>query len=274
MAKAPRPIDGARSIAGRYRRFLRQLNELWEGYELLRAVFSVARPNIKAGTRVEFRPIPQPENIKVLSARDTFGVISRYEQITAPAQTLAQALALFELLLADIALRVYLDFPNDVYVSMGKSPDEQRDANLLEIILDSQDREEILERVAWGRIQSIGYGNLTRVLTKDSLRLRLGGHFDHSHDELLATLGEASARRNIWMHNDGKVDRRYLQLVATSTLRLGMRATISDDYLFAALTSMRTLGACVAYWAVRGYYHLEPGGRLAAIHKSTHTQPS
>jgi len=153
---------------------------------------------------------------------------------------------------------------------MVKTPDEQRDANLLEIILDSQDREEILERVAWGRIQSIGYGSLTRVLTKDSLRLRLGGHFDHSHDDVLATLGEASARRNIWVHNDGKVDRRYLKLIGAGGLRLGMRATISDAYLIAALTAIRTLGACVAYSAARGYYEVEPGGRLATIYKATH----
>jgi hypothetical protein len=258
------------AIETRYRAYVRQLNELWEGYEILRAVFPIARPAIKAGASVTFRSIPQPNNSKRLSVNDAMGVISRYETLTAPAQTLVQAISLFEQLLADIALRVWVDYPAEVYRSNLTVSEDRWQANLLQIILESSDREEIMERLARSRIQTIGLGNVVEILTRDALRLRVAAHFETGHDDLVETLKEASARRNLWVHNDGRVDRRYRNAVPASTLRLGARAAVDTDYLLGALAAVRTLGSCVAYMAVTANYHRKPRGRLSSDFVARH----
>lgn len=65
-------------------------------------------------------------------------------------------------------------------------------------------------------------------------------NFDNYNDEL-EILKELYARRNILVHNSGKVNKDYLSLVSTCKYKLGDELTVDDEYLKQAFSTIKEL---------------------------------
>jgi len=203
-----------------------------------------------------------------LSATDAAGAIDRYLVRTSPSHTLIQGIGYLELLFSDLATLVLRDYPGRL---QSNSPsDDNRDRKLMSIILESVDRPEILDRIVEEKVRGITYGSPRDFFLKDSAGLRFSDHFSVKHQDDLGLYEELSARRNVWVHNDGRVDRKYLREVANSPFGLGHTASIPDNYLGDAMRLLRNLGTCVAFLTVQNNYAVAPRGELAAGFKAIH----
>lgn len=67
-----------------------------------------------------------------------------------------------------------------------------------------------------------------------------GMKFDNINDKL-DELYEVSARRNIWVHNSGKVNSTYMGIVSNTKYSIGEYAMITYEYLLNTIQTMKTI---------------------------------
>ena len=102
---------------------------------------------------------------------------------------------------------------------------------LLQTIIESNDKNEIIDKLIEEKMRSIFYGNPVDFFEKDKAKIGLNSYFKDNHKNALKQFAEIVARRNIYVHNNGKVDRKYLREVEGSTAKLGSTLLLSKDYL-------------------------------------------
>jgi hypothetical protein len=125
--------------------------------------------------------------------------------------------------------------------SAGQSDQEDQRDKLLKIVIDSADREEIIRKIAEEKIRSIFYGNPTDFFTKDKANIGLGDYIKNNYKNAIGNYQEIVARRNISIHNNGRVDRKYLREVGRSSSKLGQKLQINREYFKSALVILRGL---------------------------------
>lgn len=149
---------------------------------------------------------------------------------------------------------VYLDFP--AKLSSSNPSSEKEDLKIIDIVINSSTREEIIEKVAEEKIRGIFYGNPTDLFTKQKIKLDFGEFFPSNCSADLSFFSEVVARRNIAAHNAGRVDRKYLRENPTNPygLQLGQIAPLPSTYLRQSVTVLRRLAAISAALVVKRIY--------------------
>ncbi len=81
----------------------------------------------------------------------------------------------------------------------------------LNLILDSDTKEEIFSKIIEDKLRSYLYGNPIEVLEKDKIKLAFKTHFKANYQHILDEYKEITARRNIVVHNNGRIDENILE---------------------------------------------------------------
>jgi hypothetical protein len=99
-----------------------------------------------------------------------------------------------------------------------------------------------------------------------------GPHFKDKQGPLLEALREITARRNVIIHNEGRIDRKYVFEVST-TLRLGQKVDIDETYLRRSLLVMKDLAADAAQLVAKNIYKKPLYGRVKKIQLAAKHRP-
>jgi hypothetical protein len=138
-----------------------------------------------------------------------------------------------------------------------------RELKLLDVIVNSSSRAEMLEKLIEERVRSIFYGAPSDFFLKDKAKLKFGDYFSSNCPNAVAKFVEICARRNVLIHNDGKVDRKYLREARNSNVNLHETISVDLQYLRDALLTLRGLCATAGILVCeRVYSNPVPSGRM------------
>jgi hypothetical protein len=106
-------------------------------------------------------------------------------------------------------------------------------------------------------VRSLFYGSPGDFFLKDKAKLGFADYFSKHYTKAIDRYVEVTARRNLLIHNDGRVDRKYLREQPASSLALGQKVVVDEAYLKASLLTLRGLCAsaktmiCKFFFAAR-----------------------
>lgn len=174
------------------------------------------------------------------------GFINRLHKKEVPETILINSVSLFEAFISDIAKVAYLDNPEKFLLPKKQNTQEQNidkkeNIKLLRIIIKSESKAEAIERYVEEKLRGLFYDNPIEILSKNRLRFGFNNKITDKCKNELKIFTEVVARRNIIIHNLGKVDQKYLREVKDSTFNYGESVGIDQNYLFEALKSMNTI---------------------------------
>lgn len=129
----------------------------------------------------------------------------------------------------------------------------------MQTIIDSSSKDEILDILIEEKLRGIFYGNPIDFFEKDKGKLGFGSTFKDIYSKALTHYSEVINRRNINIHNQGMVDRRYIRETG-STLKLGTKPQIDEAYLRSAILLLLGIAATATHLVLEKtlsetYYH-------------------
>lgn len=254
-------------IHTRFKAFNKEMNEIWESYNLIHFYLGYLHDLIKRGKvpPLSFERLTSHKpDVRTLAISTSLGALSRFDQKTNSRRALLESVASFEHFLNHLVTIVYIDFPEKLIAS-DKNESSEREEKLINIVVNSTDKAEMIEKIVEEKTRSIFYGKPTDFFAKDKARLNFGKYFESNHTEALKTYAEITARRNIVAHNDGMVDRKYLREVDSASYSLGQKPPISADYLKESLYILKGLSSCAAALVMRNVYKANVQGRLLDV---------
>jgi hypothetical protein len=268
---------GAPHIGTLFSNFNTELNEIWEDFKSLDFYLLEVHKLTKLGSieRVVVPRLVSKPPMEQLSASAVYGIISRITGKTAGRHAFVDAIGAFEHFISMLVFKVYLDFPRKLrglsrQLETGNASRQQK---LLDMIFDSADRYEMFHKLIEEKVRSIFYGNPVDLFSKDKAFIEFGTHFKEKKSLLLVELAEIIARRNIIMHNEARVDRKYLNEVANTNLKLGQKPSIDELYLRRALLIMKDLAADAAQLVATNIYKEPLFGRAKQIQDAAEKRP-
>jgi hypothetical protein len=226
----------------RYDVFRKEMRDIWESYNLIDYYMNIIHSQVKNGKLETFTMphILEPHHLKKYSRDDTYGAVSHMQKKSNSRRTLLEAVSEFENYLTFLVWSVYKDFPNKL--SSASLEEQAYQIKLFSVILDSTDKEEMIDKVIEEKIRGIFYGNPLDFFHKDKAHLGFNDYFKNNCQNELHQYAEILARRNIIIHNGGSVDRKYLREVENSSFKLGNIITLTSDYLRESIIVMEGLG--------------------------------
>ncbi|HEV3073218.1 MAG TPA: hypothetical protein VHB47_02270 [Thermoanaerobaculia bacterium] len=267
-ATAP-PVPPYILISKRFKAYDKTIRDIWEVYQfhhfyLPRIHELIKKKDMPALSIVSLGALSPKEQ----KPRDTLGAISHIMSQVTTQRSLIAAVAQSEAFLQYLVTRVLRDYPQRLLAGI-QSEQGAREGKLLEIIVNSADKWEMLEKLIEERVRGLFYGAPGDFFMKDKARLGFGDHFLKHYRTAVERYVEISARRNLLIHNDGRVDRKYLREVPGSTLALKQRVPIDEVYLRDALLTLRGLSATAGILVCeRVYSSPVPSGKMLARSRS------
>ncbi|MBV8253958.1 MAG: hypothetical protein JO154_15250 [Chitinophaga sp.] len=223
-------------IATKWRILRGSLLDNWEIVNFLLFHLSELRPLIKKGSIKQFSLLDidnKPGKFyKKYNSNLLLGVAARIEKKTLFKTILLDQVAQTEDFLQDLVYRVYKDYPERLASAANEnSEDEKKYQKLLHLIIKSSDKNEIVERLIEEKIRGIFYGKPLDFFIKDKAKIGFDDYFKNNFQITLSKYGEIIARRNLYTHNSGRVDSKYLNEVKSSTFKLGEKAPLDLKYI-------------------------------------------
>lgn len=234
-------------IGKRWRNLRGSLLDNWEIANFLIFHLKELKPLIKSKSIKHFT-LPDIDNklgkyYKGYKADTLIGVITRIESKTLFKSILIDQVSQTEDFLQDLMYVVYKDYPERLAsVPNENAEDANKYQKLLQLILKSSDKDEIVERLIEEKIRGIFYGKPLDFFTHDKAKIGFEDFFKSNFTKSLEKYGEVLARRNIYTHNDGRVDSKYLREVKGSKYKLDEKAIIDMQYI--TDTTRLCVGVC------------------------------
>lgn len=166
---------------------------------------------------------------KKFFAKDIDGICIRLRNSTNSKKALINSVALTESFLQDLTQMIYKEYPNKLNSKEGVEVIGQQ-IKLTQLIFESQTKEEMIDKMIEEKVRGIFYGNPVDFFEKDKAKIGLDTMFKTSFSKAISKYSEVVNRRNIIIHNESKVDRKYIR-ETKSALRLGSKPAIDKIYL-------------------------------------------
>ncbi|MFN8288435.1 MAG: hypothetical protein U0V74_16880 [Chitinophagales bacterium] len=256
-------IPGEKRIAKRYSAFRKDIMSTWESFSFFQFILDNISIQIKKGEFPNFQ-LEHLSNIKTgndykrkFDKKDTLGIVSHLSVRINPTRALLEPVAYTENYLQDLCEIVYKDFPQRLLgkdIDKDNSESEKQRAKLMSVIIKATDREEILEKIIEEKIRGIFYGNPLEFYIKDKANIGIGDYFKQNHIITQKKIAEIIARRNIYTHNEGRVDSKYLREVELPQFRLNEKVKIDSLYIRESIIILRGLAATVTKLVIENAY--------------------
>lgn len=225
-------IETYKKISIKHKHFISEINTVWESYETIDFYSTILHQNLKK----DIVSVPKFQSLsvdskgaKTISKNNVFGTLAHIKDKKNPRTALIEAALIFEDYISNIVVLVYKDYPNR---ALGNSDSIDNQEKIMQIVISSKNREEIIDRLIEEKVRGIFYGNIADIFLKDKAKLQLEDTFNNPDGiEIINKMLEIFARRNINIHNGGKVDRKYLREVKSTTAKLNSILKIDQQYL-------------------------------------------
>lgn len=247
----------------RYKRFDKEQRDIWESFCLI----DFYMPKIKDAVKDDIFPQLSFDRIydgtnKTVKKVDIYGALQSLSVKGNYRRTLLEAVLTFEDYITDLIQIVYLDIPTILSSGQNNNSNSTGYQKLLKLVLTSEDKQEIVDKLVEERIRSIFYGNPLDVFEKDKANLGLGTYFKDNHSQELKTYRKIIAVRNIIAHNNGKIDRKFIKEVDLN-LELGKKFIIDREFLKEAISTLLLFATQTTRLVVENIYNESINGRLA-----------
>lgn len=247
-----------------FKAYRKQMRDIWESFNLIEYYMPKIHDQIKCN-KIEPLTISSlltSQSVQ-MSKEDTFGAISSIVIKGNYERTLLQANSTFEDYISNLVYSVYSFYPQKLLSSNSDFDYESKQKDkLLQIIIMSEDRSEIIDKVIEDKIRNIFYGNPIEIFTKDKCKLEFGDHFKMNLEKEIGYYSEFVATRNILVHNARRVDSKYLKEVKNSNFEIGDLRTLSVDYLRACIGILEGIAAVSSKLVVENIFKKDIQGVL------------
>ena len=253
-------------IAKKYKNYRQALMSVWETYAFLQFAIEQVDKLIKKENFPQFRlqhlanAFNDKEYERHFEKKDVLGISDRILKKTNLIQAFIDPIALTETYLQELCEIVYKDFPEKL---LGKDPGNQQieqeksRIKLLSLIVNSSTKEDILDTIIEEKIRGIFYGNPVDFYVYDKANIGLGNFFKDNHNTTIKRLSEIIARRNAYVHNDGRVDSKYLREVENPQYLLGKIAILDEHYVRENIYILRGFAATVTKLIIENDYKVK-----------------
>ena len=176
------------------------------------------------------------------------------------------SISLFEVYISNLATKIYKIFPEKI-VDDNTVSDEKI---LIKIILDYETKEEILNHFIEKKVRNIFYGNPVDILTKDKCKFQLNNIFidENKYKKVTKFYKEMIATRNIIIHNQGRVDNKYLKEVTETDYKLKQKIIITDTYLRGSISILLGIAAKITESVIEQIFNSNTKGKLYRVIKT------
>lgn len=244
--------QGIAEVVKKYKAYCADIFETYEDYLFQDFYLPEIHDQLKKQTikLMDFETVYSSHK-EPFNKRFIYGVISRQQTKIIGKQALINAVAATEDFLQKVTYRVYRDFEEKLETQL-ETPEQQ--SKILKIIIDSNDKSEIVSRIAEEKIRGIFYGNPADFFVKDKARIGLNNFFKNNYELALSEFKEVIARRNIYAHNNGCVDRKYLREVSNSSFALNEKVPVTKQYLKDSIFLLHGLSTYVLEQVIKNSY--------------------
>lgn len=236
-------------ISARFKDYNRDMKDVWTAYTFIDSYTQIIKKEVKNGSLPQFDQESlsgMGKNIHKKSIMHTYGVAEHISKKVNPDRSFVTAVALTEDFLKELMVTVYEEFPNKLN-SKETAESLDRQYKLLDIILSKDSKEEIVASLIEEKIRGVFYENPLNYFTKDKkIKLGFGDHFINNHSINLQYFKEITARRNLYAHNNGRVDSKYIREVSSPMYSIGKKAIIDKEYLRHSIIILRGLSSVAA----------------------------
>ena len=257
----------------RFKSYNKKMRDIWESYNLVSYYIQEAHQLIKRDNLPALPLTTLGGGHKNLTKDNTYGAISHLIRRANPRRALTDAVATFEHYLGSVIQAVYLDYPAKM-LSADTGSNVEGYQKLLRIIIESDDKEELIQKLVEEKVRGIFYGNPANFFIKDPAKLEFGSYFKEHYSSELGVFSEVLARRNVIVHNDGRVDRKYLREVKNSEFSLNQMVSADSEYLRQTILLLLGLSAEVTGLVAQNIYRQKPKGILARVLKGFMKTPT
>lgn len=247
-----------------FKNYRRKLRHEWEEFCFIRFYEDRLHKEIKSSNfpPLEFVPFMAPETMKRATSREnSMSILGQVMRNSIKHRVVLDGIGAFENYLCDLAETVLLDYPSKLKTKQEYM--SEQDFKLINVVIDSNDKDEILSRIVEEKIRSIFYGNPTDFFLKDKAKLEFRDHFKSDAKELVTEYSEIVARRNIIVHNAGRIDRKYILESGLSGLKLGNKLPLDYAYLKRMMCVLEWLAAHATDRTIQNVYQAQARGKLA-----------
>lgn len=243
---------GVSEIVKRFKRYNSDINEVFEDYLFIAHYFPILHKQIKNG-KVEIMQFESAfTEYKAPFKKDyVYGVIDRMIKKSNPENAFIDSVTLTEDFLQSITYRVYRDFP---FKLETKDESQDQKEKFIKLLLTCNDKEEMICRIAEEKIRGIFYGNPVDFFEKDKARIGIGTYLKDNYNKALSEYSEIIARRNIYIHNHGRVDSKYLKEVTITPLQLDDKPIIDKEYIRHTIKILRSLSVITTKLVIEKTY--------------------
>ena len=217
-------------IQNRFVNYRRDLINVWRDFLFTQFLVERYRKEVSDNKTMTLVIENHNENsIKSFKSKDIDGICNRIIKSTNARRTLISSVSLTENFLQDLARVIYKIYPEKIN-SRDASEAIGQQVKLMQIIFDSVDKTEMLDKIIEEKIRGIFYGNPIDFFEKDKAQLGFDSVFKVKYSKALEQYAEIINRRNINIHNDGRVDRKYIR-ETKNVLKLGTKLVVDKAYL-------------------------------------------
>jgi len=258
-----------KNISRRFKGYAKEVKDVWESYLFIENYMRSLHPLVKSKAVPSFslQSLNEARGEVEYNQSRTLGFIDHVVLKVNPERSLITAVALTEKFLQDLAKTVYVAYPEKLADQNGSEDSPARLDKVINVILKSDDRDEIIDRLAEEKIRSLFYGNPADFFIRSSrYKLDFGRVFESKYSDCISTYREIIARRNIYAHNGGRIDRKYLRELGNPSLKLDSKLKISREYLRESILVLRGLSAVAARTVCARSFGLQnPRGRVSHV---------
>lgn len=255
-------VESYKKISIKFKQYIQEINMVWETFSTIDFYSEYLHDKIKDET---IQP-PQVQtltynkrSIKKISKNQSYGTLSHIKSTQNPRNALISANLIFEKYISDLVMMVYKDYPQK---SLALNQGQENTEKITNIIFSSTDKEEIIDRMLEEKIRGIFYGNISDLFIKDKAKLELKDTFKTEVNiELINILSEIIARRNIHIHNAGKVDRKYVR-ETHSDLKLDKKLSMDSEYIRNTINVFSEVAKLTTIAVLTNIYKAEPNNSL------------
>lgn len=228
--------------------FNQKMNHIWEEYNYLSNVIKNSKK--------------EPYNLESLYASKTLtkdkndagGMYNRFLKGENAKNHFIDAISTFEDYISKLSILVYKSYPQKM---QGTNNDK-----IFDVILKYQRKEDMINYIATERVRSIFYGNPVDVFLKDKCQFGLEDTFSTKYANTMELYKEITGRRNIIIHNLGRVDNKYLKENPDSSFVLKQKIKITQEYLRGTIALLIGISAITTEVVIKNIYKGQVGGRL------------
>lgn len=263
-------MSSVRTIHRNFKDYRQKLRHIWEEYNLVGYYIPYLHDKIKGGEVEPFKFAPflvDKNNIRETGKAKAISVLGQVRQNSLHNRVLLDSIGAFEDNLSKLVETVYFDHPHKL-LSNPSEIDSSQDFKLMKVVINSEDKNEIISKIIEEKVRSIFYGKPLDFFTKDKTKMEFGDYFKSECKNILNDYSEITARRNIIVHNSARVDRKYLREVKGSTYMLGNKIISDSDYLRKTLCILEGLATMASVLVIENIYKNDVRGKLSISLKS------